>query len=346
MHKIEAQEKVFELIKEKYKKQGSIDSSDIYTILNDFGFTESEKQYRVKKHLFGFKGEVKTRGIIVDVEDIPFVPFSNDGDDKNELETAIKLYIPFASKDLTYAYTSFREFIHKEDIKSNNKARNRVACDDIVIRIFNYEDIEKVRNFVKKNSRIKSGIKYSNPFFAQDDLGISYSMDGVYSSANNELSIALYEYAKENINYIDAINRDGFKKYLHDYKTNMYSHFAMNLIQPESIKTRNLIELSMDEDFDYIDMIKYSTLLRQYKKDLSRMNIDQMINLIYYDLIKKHSKDDVINMMCNIEKLQESDFSSSVYYMFSRLYLTSELVLNYFSSISYQELGRNNKKNV
>ena len=189
MNRLEGQNQIFSLIKDYYLKNGKIDSSDIYKIITEFGFTDEEKVMRVKKSLFNFKGIIKTRGLIADNEDISFIPFSYSSLSNDELETALKLYISVDSKSLSLSYSKIRNFVSKQEIKSNNKARNRVTNDDIVLRIPKMDDVEKVRSFIKNDTSLRNNIKHSNPFLVQDELGICYSMDGVSTSVNNELSI-------------------------------------------------------------------------------------------------------------------------------------------------------------
>ena len=347
MSKIEEQNKIFKIIKETYKNKGSITDSDVYKIITEYGFTDKEKQKRTKKHLFGFKGETKTRGILLDDENIPFIPFSNNIDSTEELDTAIKMYISVDSKSLNTVYSELRDFIRKNSIKSSNKARNRVTNDDIVLRIPSIKDVELVRNFIKGNPTIKNSIKNSNPFLAQDELGICYSMDGIKTSVNNELSKSIVSYL-ESCNNLDEFTRDGFKKYLHDSKTNFYNRYKRNvsLFSQESTRVNNLLELSMDEDFDYSKMMRYAAVMQSFKNNLQRMNIEDLSSIVYNDLRKKHSDIDTINLICNTESLKEEDFNTPFLYVLSKTYLTNGIVLEYLSSVNKEDIERNNKKFV
>ncbi|MBQ3474809.1 MAG: hypothetical protein IJH20_01360 [Bacilli bacterium] len=343
MNKVIAQAQVFELIKQKYKNQGNITSDDIYNILNSYGLTEEDKQLRVKKNLFDFKGTIKTKGILTD-DDIHFVPFSSDiSNDK--LETAYKMYIPVSAKNLKHVYYSLRNYMRKESIESNSKARNRAASDDIVIRVSNVNDVEKIRNYIKKEKSISNSIIECNPFFAHDELGIGYSMDGLRTSVNDELSSLLYNYTMS-IN-IENISRDGFKKYLHDLKTKVYREYPdACFFQVESDRIRNLIELSMNEDFDYKQMIKYASVIQNFKSNLKVMSIRNICGFIIDNMTLKHNVDDVINILCNIDTIDESYFDSSFLYMLSKIFLNGDIVVDYFNSVNREDLERNNKKYV
>lgn len=345
MNKIDGQNEIFEMIKTKYRKQELVDEKEIYKILTDFGFTNEDRQVRKRKHLLDFKGEIKERGIILDDEKVPFIPFASYDASNEELETAIKMYIPVDAKHLRETQDFLSEKIQENDIKTNSKARNRVTSDDIVIRVFDIKSAEKVRSIVRE-SKVKDNIKFSNPFFAHDELGIGYAMDGLSTSYNNELSKLLASFVSSR-NSIDEINRDNFKKYLHDKKTDSYRNNPdKTLFYPESDRIRDLIEMSMDEEFDFTEMMKYASLIHTFKDNLKTMNIRDLSSLVFTELYKTHNLDDVINMMGNIEKLKEDDFESSFVHMLSKIYLTGELSIDYLSSLNREEIEKNGPKHM
>ncbi|MBR2997465.1 MAG: hypothetical protein IKF37_00115 [Bacilli bacterium] len=343
MNKIEGQNEVFKLIKDKFNSQGSISEKDIYDILINYGFTSEEKQITKRKNLLDLKGETRERGIIIDDENISFVPFASYDASNEELETAIKMYIPVDAKHLKDTCDYFSKKIKENNIKSNSKARNRVTSDDIVVRVFDVKSAEDIKNIVKK-SNIKDNIKFSNPFFAHDEIGIGYAMDGLNTSFNDELSKLLTSYILFTGN-IDDINIDGFKDFLKEEKNNSYRD-NRNLFYPESDRIRNLVLMSMDEEFDYTEMMKYATFIKSSKDELKKMNINDALTVVFNKLCENHSLDDVINMMGNIDHLKESDFGSPSLYMLSKTYLTGELALDYLSSIDRKEVEKNSAKHI
>ena len=343
MNKIEGQNEVFKLIKYKFNSQGSISEKDIYDILINYGFTSEEKQITKRKNLLDLKGETRERGIIIDDEKISFVPFASYDASNEELETAIKMYIPVDAKHLKNTCDYFSKKIKENNIKSNSKARNRVTSDDIVVRVFDVKFAEDIKNIVKK-SNIKDNIKFSNPFFAHDELGIGYAMDGLNTSFNDELSKLITSYILYTGN-IDGINRDGFKDFLKEEKNNSYRD-NRNLFYPESDRIRNLVFMSMAEDFNYPEMMKYATFMKSSKDELKKMNINDALTVVFNKLCENHSLDDVINMMGNIDHLKESDFGSPSLYMLSKTYLTGELALDYLSSIDRKEVEKNSAKHM
>ena len=345
MTRKDKQNEVFELIKNKYREQGHIDDHDIYYILQEYGFKEKDKVKREKKYLFDFKGQVKTKGLIANMEEIPFIPFSDSISDTEYVESAVKMYIPVDAKHLKETYLDLNSYMKKNNIKSNSKARNRAANDDIVLRLFDRNSVETMKNYIKGNPNIRKSIIDTNPFFAHDELGIGYSMDGKRTSVNNELSMLLSRYV--NSTDINNVNRDGFKEYLRESKIDFYRRYPnIDLFNVEGNRVRNLIELSMDDSFDYNEMMKYASVMQGFKENLKRMNIRDLSGFVFGELSRNHKDYEVVNMMGNIETLSEKDFGSPFLYMLSKIYLTQDTVLDYFSSISRNDLERNNKKIV
>ena len=347
MTRVEGQIKIFEDIKDMYLRNGSITNDDIYKIITEFGFTDEEKQMRVKKGLFNFKGTVKTRGLISNNEEISFIPFSSNADtSKEELETAVKMYISVDSSSLNYAYRDLNNYLNSNSIKNNSKARNRVTNDDIVIRLPNFRDVETVRNYIRSNPKLKGSIKKPNPFLPQDDMGICYSMDGRSTSVNNELSISLHNFFEKSKNDLNSFNRDNFKKYLHNTKSEFYNKYPTSLFYPESVRINALIELSMDEDFDFEQMKKYATLIQTTKEDLKRMTINDLIKMTCRDLKQKYPKSEPLSLIPYIENLKEEDFNSSAMYHLSKVFLTKDIVMDYLLKDMMNGQNTNNKKFV
>lgn len=325
MNKIQGQEMIIESIKNLYKSKGSISNGDIYDILTTFNLSDQDRLLFVKKNVFD-RGEYIEKGIITDPS-ISFIPMASSYVcDKEKSAESIKMYISVDASHLKKTYEKINDFLNKNKISSNSKARNRATSDDIVIRIPDISDIEKVRDFIRKDSYIKDAIKFTNPFFAKDELGISYSMDGMYTSVNNELSYLLEEYFNSNIDHIDDLNRDGFKEYLHSRKTEFYKN--NNTLYPqEQIRISNLIELSMNEDFDYDDMIMYFQIMKEIKN--SRASIPDIMESVYNDLKENCGEKESMELITNIDKVHDSLFKSPINCMLAKLYLTDDLVSYY-----------------
>lgn len=343
MNKVECQEKIISLIKEKYIRDGKIDRDDVYDILNQFNFTEEDRQKRIKKGLFGFKSEIIDKNIIFEY-DYKFIPFLHGEYNEEKVENAVKMYIPVAAEDLKNVYSKLKDFIKNNNIDSNNKARNRAACDDIVLRMYDLDSVEKVRNYIKNTPEIREKIKFSNPFFAHDEMMIGYSMDGIRTSVNGELSSLLAYYVKNNVN---TASRDGFKQYLRNQRTEFYRMTNAPLFSSggvnESTKVNNLLEMSMDEDFDYKKMTYYADMMQNHKEELSKMRIDDVVFNAYKDLSKRFSKDASISLVANCGALKEEYFTSPLYYILAKTYLTTDLVLDTFAKIKYEDLGSEKK---
>ncbi len=102
----------------------------------------------------------------------------------------------------------------------------------------------------------------------------------------------------------------------------------------------------MNEDFDYRQMIKYASVIQNFKSNLKVMSIRNICGFIIDNMTLKHNVDDVINILCNIDTIDESYFDSSFLYMLSKIFLNGDIVVDYFNSVNREDLERNNKKYV
>lgn len=330
------QELILERMKGLYLEKGSLETDDVYDMLTSFNLTEADKTLIVKKNIFDIHGETKKRGIILNDEDVSFIPIASSLDcGKEKGSTALKMYLSVDAKHLKKTYEKLNDFMKKNNIQSSSKARNRASSDDIVMRIPDIKDIEKVKNFIKNDSYIREAIKNTNPFFARDELGISYSQDGMHSSVNDQLSSLLADYFNSNKDNLDSITRDGFKNYLHTNKTEFYKKFDY-AFPPENVRIANLLELSMDEEFSYEDMIRYNEIIKSLQN--KNVSIRDIINTVYTDLLNTCGEQ-ANELIVNIDNVHESLYSNTTTSMLAKLYLSNDLV-EYYANKEY-----NNEEN-
>ncbi|MBR2712777.1 MAG: hypothetical protein IKE73_03620 [Bacilli bacterium] len=329
MGRVESQEEIINKIKQKYFENGDITEDDVYHILTDYGFSDEDRQVRVKKHRFGLKSSIIDKNIIYP-EDYHFVPFSYEGESlggigKEVTQNMVKMYIPMDAKNLKNAYHTLSDFVRKNKIISNNKARNRATNDDIVIRVTSSKDALAVKSFINNNSDLRNGIKKANPFLAQDELGIGYSMDGNYSSVNGVLASSLREYVKSNPN---TANRDGFKAFLNNKKTEYYLENYPLYMAPsdEKIRIKNLIGMSMDEDFNYIDMLNYFNLIKTNHEILGKIRYMDACDLVHRSIMNKNEFNEVVRIMSDIENAKKNEFDHESVYYLSKAFLNNDIL--------------------
>ena len=325
MNRINSQEEIINLIKMKYYEKGNITKEDVYKLLIDYGYSNEDKQVRVKKHRFGLKSDIIDKNIIL-AENFNFFPFNYGAEDKNiTRQDMVKMYIPVDAKNLKNVYYGLKKFIRDNKILSINEARNRATNDDIVLRVFNSKDVFNIKSFINNNPEIKNSIKNTNPFIVQDELGIGYSVDGNYSSVNEVLASALCNYVTNNPT---TANRDGFKEYLNNEKTEYYlkEHTLYNDQYDERIRIKNLIGMTMDEDLNYVDVLNYFNMIKLNKNTLSNINYKDVSEMIHKSIINKNEFNETVRIMNDIEKANKNEFDNEAVYYLCKAFFNNDLL--------------------
>lgn len=128
----------------------------------------------------------------------------------------VKMYIPLKYDHLYEGANRIFDFLAKENIVHKSKIRRKVRMDDIVIRLPDIKDVEKLQNFIDHDHYIQEGLMKGNAFAFQNN-GISYAMDGRLSY-NNVLSEMISRYINQIIrdpNISDErVGIEGFYQYV------------------------------------------------------------------------------------------------------------------------------------
>lgn len=107
----------------------------------------------------------------------------------------IKMYIPLDEEHLEKGAKEIFTFLGENNIAHVSKVAKKIRFDDIVVRVGNPEDAEKLNNFVNNNSYIMEGLIEPNPF-AFTHNNIAYASDGK-ESYNGVFSNYVELYFKE-----------------------------------------------------------------------------------------------------------------------------------------------------
>ena len=242
-----------------------------------------------------------------------FCVFENVKDSYYKSSNPIKMYISVDSTHIKKAAIELFSFLAKEDIHHDSKIGSEIRTDNIVIRVFNKNDAEKIANFIKNNRHIKAGRLNLNPFCFQNN-GIGYAIDGNLSY-NMVVSNYLCDYVKitlnENIkptisgftNYIENImdnvfiNNKGTNAYIDKFVEKRSSDFTFEEILNNYYEiTLVLISALKGNDFsNYMNCYNYIN-----DKDKLKERIEYFrLNLVNLEEKKKLFAEYVINMYKN-----------------------------------------------
>ncbi len=216
MDKIKSQTEFFDRMKYELGKSNNPSKqrfdSYVYSELIRIGVTEEEQAQDVRNELFELTNlKLKNLRNIKTFFTKGFQWFINQKNFPN-IGNAIKLYIPLDAKHLCPGAEQLFTYMDKENIPTQSKIRPDITFDNVVVRVKDIKDAEKVIEYVKNNSYIQEGLLTPNPFAINKD-NIVITMDGL-ESYNSRTSDYISNYIWNNKDNLNNINMDTFKEYL------------------------------------------------------------------------------------------------------------------------------------
>lgn len=197
------------------KKNCNIDERTVYINLIHFGNnTQSidiSSNFNKWIKRFQYKQNVK---VFVSPTWEYFCQFVNTKDGKDNYDDAIKLYIPLDKEHIYEGANQIFDFLERENISHRSKIGKHIRFDDIVIRVHDKNDANKIINFVNNNLYLREGSLPLNPFAIKDGI-VSIAWDGELSY-NSVVANWISEYInfeKEN-NNLNNVSYYNFYNYI------------------------------------------------------------------------------------------------------------------------------------
>ena len=143
-------------------------------------------------------------------KDNPYFCHFQNGRDKVDVLKMLKMYVPIDDAHIKEAVKRIFTFMAKERMIHSSKVSSILRIDDVVIRVINKEDLEKVRNFIANDKYICEGLMSHNPFLPTDGM-MSYAWDG-FESLNCTLVsyIVMYINSLAKYNMLDSVSYHDF----------------------------------------------------------------------------------------------------------------------------------------
>lgn len=246
----------------------------------------------------------------------------------------IKVYIPLDSEHIEKGAKLIFDFLSNNNIPHHSKIGEEIRFDDIVIRLINPYDAERLINFVTTNSYLSKGLIAPNPFAFQKN-GIALACDGRLSY-NDTVSILISNYINtmKNSNKLDEIEITDFYSYILKIYNNDY--LIKYIFNDSDYKLENrkqvleLITSSFLPNFSYEDYIahykKYSDINTNQKRFIlntavrltaSKYNYGQCYSAIYkvinernYNLFTNDGNARINLMAISPDEIREIVFNS------------------------------------
>jgi len=196
-------------------QKNELTPKQVYAQLIFQGIPEEEKKQDLsnsfEKLIDKNKNNAKTR-VFVDPGWSYFCQFMSRDAGNTRNNNPIKIYVPLKKENIESSVQKIFDFIEKNDIVHCSKLAKHTRIDDLVIRVYEKEDAEKIIKFINEDKDLTNNMYDANPFVINEGK-IGITMDRMLSF-NDILSKYICEYINEvNKNKMFA-SKDGFNMFL------------------------------------------------------------------------------------------------------------------------------------
>ena len=185
----------------------------------------------------------KNTRVLVTPEHYNFCLFLSQDDKLNDFNKHHKIYLSLKPEYLHHGVEKLFDFLDEEKIPHASKVARFSRDDQIVVRVGNHEDCEKVINFISNNQYLQEGKKKANPFSYQEQ-GIALATDGGVSY-NTGVAYLLEAYLRA---YLDKAEEIGINSFI-DYCVNYYNKYFVNKEDCEKVNN----DFCCDDVCDIVD---------------------------------------------------------------------------------------------
>lgn len=134
---------------------------------------------------------------------------------KHDTGEYIKLYIPLDYEHLYEGVNQIFDFLDREGIEHESKVSKQMRVDNVIIRLRadDFDNANKIIDFINSNSKIKGGLNRVNPFVpTRKGIGIMSEHGNSYNGDISRLINSYMDYCKTN--NIDEPSVEEFRKYI------------------------------------------------------------------------------------------------------------------------------------
>ncbi len=180
----------------------------------------------------------------------------------------IKMYIPLDEAHIEQGAKQIFTFLDENRISHSSKIGSHIRFDNIVVRLIDPKDAERLLTFIKNNPFIQEGLLPANPFAFQQD-GIAMACDGRKSyNETTSVLIKMYLDACRQQNRLDQVSAQDYQNFIRTkYKEQFLVHsnndLMNNLDWEDETDERNYREIialmiqTAHPQFDFSDYLKH-----------------------------------------------------------------------------------------
>lgn len=216
-----------------------------------------------------------------------------------------KIYLSLEPEYVQMGVERLFNFIDGEGMPHSSKVGKLSRDDQIVVRVNNREDCEKVISFIENDKYIQEGKKKPNPFSFQE-RGVAIAFDGGVSY-NTGMAYMIEVYLREYLDRVDEIGVNTFIDYCVDYYNKYF-------VKKEDID-KVFDDFRVDKDVSNVyEMVDYKYCLKLFLNGLSNdFNYNKYEELIenkqknsykdaqeFSEYLNKDNYMDLFNELCKV----------------------------------------------
>lgn len=300
--------KIDKFLKElqELSKETRLSPDRIYTILSYYSIPYDEQNVSIENYFDRFINNfrnVPNANVFVDANWSYFCQFTNDPTGSMYDTNPIKIYIPLRKEHLEENVNKIIMFMAKNNIIHRSKLAKKVRVDDLVLRVRDKNDANKVINYI--NSAIpKEDLYECNPFCVNEG-NVGLTMDR-YMSYNEILSKYLCLYMSDIYYKNEIASYESFKTFMQVHLRTLISKKAKNYI----LRFKSLEDYRLSDEEFLANVNEIATLLvrnlelanKEYMYQLhSELNRDGYFDeeVAYYS---PYNRDNYINYNASINE--------------------------------------------
>lgn len=134
---------------------------------------------------------------------------------KNDSGEYIKLYIPLDYDHLLDGVNEIIDFLDREEIEYESKVSANMRVDNVTIRLkaSDFDNANKIIDFISNNPKIRGGLNKNNPFVpTRKGIGIMCDHGNSYNRDISRLISSYFVYCRTN--HVDEVSIEEFRKYI------------------------------------------------------------------------------------------------------------------------------------
>lgn len=227
-------------------KDLEITHDTIYALLRDYGYEEKELEDN-KNSINSFtnilKEKKKMKNLEIRESSFTNILYFNNNSltEKDKEYGAIKIIASFDKSNLERCSLKLINYINSRNIKCEGKVWNQLRSDNLIIRVFNYNDALKILDYMNNHNEISLPSNPTHPFMAREGIaGITFDNNIPYNKILSYI-LASYLQNKRDKNSLNKVSCTDFQKFVKGMYDDIFvkGRSTQEFLQSKTFKNEN-----------------------------------------------------------------------------------------------------------